>query len=326
VDSDRFTIRSMILAGVAAVVSVIAFAPAPCRAQGKLDASYTASLAGVPVGSGGLNVDVGSQEYAASGNGQVEGLIRMFSGGGRGSVAAQGRLNREHPAPASYRATVSTGQLDYNVHMVLQGGNVKELTAEPPLVPAPDRVPVTDAHRRGIMDPVTAVIMPVDGSGDVLSAAACNRVLPIFDGHQRFNIALKFKRMDHVKAEAGYEGPVVVCNAAYQPVAGHRPGRFAVKYLQQQTDIEVWLAPIAGTHLVAPFRVSVPTLFGTAVVEARRFLTSAAPAHVRTGAARQTQAGRPDVGQLDAQGPPLAAASDADGDVAGAATNATATR
>ena len=36
-------------------------------------------------------------------------------------------------------------------------------------------------------------------------------------------------------------------------------------------DISTWLAPVAGTNLVAPVRVSVKTMIGTAVIEATRF-------------------------------------------------------
>jgi hypothetical protein len=36
-------------------------------------------------------------------------------------------------------------------------------------------------------------------------------------------------------------------------------------------DLEVWLAPIASDHILFPFRVSVRTMVGTAVVEAQEF-------------------------------------------------------
>ncbi len=272
---------------LAAAALALAGLSGPAGAQSRLEASYAATVGGLSFGSGSLVIDLGSREYAATGSGQVDGLMRLFSGT-HGTIAAHGRLNREHPLPGSYRADVSTDQYDYVVHMEMQGGNVVDLIARPPMVPAPDRVPVTDAHRRGVLDPATAVIMPVAGSSDVLGPAACERTLPIFDGHQRFNVVLSFKRMDKVKAQAGYEGPAVVCTALYRPVAGHRPGRFAIRYLQERRDIEMWLAPIAGTRVVVPFRVSVPTLIGTAVIEAERFVAVPSgpvrrPAHAGTG-------------------------------------------
>ena len=57
----------------------------------------------------------------------------------------------------------------------------------------------------------------------------------------------------------------------FQARAGHRSSSTLVKYLSEGRDIELWLAPVAGARLLAPFRVSVASILGTLVVEARRF-------------------------------------------------------
>ena len=118
--------------------------------------------------------------------------------------------------------------------------------------------------------------MPVAGNGEVLTPDACKRKLAIFDGRQRADIDLVFKRMDRVKADKGYQGPVVVCTVLYTPIAGHRPERPAIKYLIEQRDMEMWLAPIAGTRVLVPFRFSVPTPFGLGVLQATYFVAQAA--------------------------------------------------
>jgi hypothetical protein len=41
--------------------------------------------------------------------------------------------------------------------------------------------------------------------------------------------------------------------------------------------MEVWLAPIAGTRVVVPFRAQGPTPIGEAVMEATQFVTQATP-------------------------------------------------
>ena len=56
--------------------------------------------------------------------------------------------------------------------MVLRGGVVKEAVAIPPLEPSPERVPVTEAHRKGVVDPMSAAIMPVAGKGDAARAGS----------------------------------------------------------------------------------------------------------------------------------------------------------
>ena len=80
-----------------------------------------------------------------------------------------------------------------------------------------------------------------------------------------FDLRSEFKRMDSVKAEKGYQGPVVVCAVYFKPVSGYIPERYAIKYLAQLRDAEIWLAPIAGTRVLVPFRFSLPTPVGTGV-------------------------------------------------------------
>ena len=47
--------------------------------------------------------------------------------------------------------------------------------------------------------------------------------LPVFDGRRRYDLKLTFKRMDQVKADKGYAGPVAVCAVSFQ--AARRPSR-----------------------------------------------------------------------------------------------------
>src|SRR6185503_13486729 len=114
-------------------------------------------------------------------------------------------------------------------------------------------------------------------SGPVLGAQSCPHVTPIFDGRMRYNLQFAYKRMEQVKADKGYEGPVVVCAVYFQPVAGYVPHRTAIKYLTSQRDMEVWFAPIAGTRVLVPFRVSIPTPIGTGVMQATQFISVAQP-------------------------------------------------
>jgi len=143
--------------------------------------------------------------------------------------------------------------------------------AKPPIPASPDRVPITAADLRGAIDPMTAGLIAVPGTGDVLAPAACQHTLPIFDGTHRFDIALSFKRMDKINAEPGYQGPVVVCGMSYRPVAGYNTGAFRVNYIKKTRDMEMWLAPIAGTRLLAMSHILIPTMLGTAVLAATQF-------------------------------------------------------
>jgi UTP:GlnB (protein PII) uridylyltransferase len=66
----------------------------------------------------------------------------------------------------------------------------------------------------------------------------------------------------------GYEGPVAVCSARYVAVAGHRPDRPATKFMENNKEMEVWLAPVSESRITVPLRISVATMVGTTVIEA----------------------------------------------------------
>jgi hypothetical protein len=66
---------------------------------------------------------------------------------------------------------------------------------------------------------------------------------------------------------------VVVCAVYFVPIAGHVPERSTIKYLIEQRDMEMWLAPIAGTRLMVPYRASIPTPIGLGVLQATQFVS-----------------------------------------------------
>jgi hypothetical protein len=248
-------------------------------AQGRLEARYEATLAGIPVGKGAWTIDVSDDQYVATASGGTSGLLKAFASG-TGTGASQGRVVNGTLAATSYFASTTTQKKTESIRMILSGGNVKEYAIEPEPPVDPDRIPVTDAQRRGVYDPMTGSLLRVPGSGDPLSPEACHTGAAIFDGRMRYDLKLDYKRMEAVKAEKGYQGPVVVCAIYFSPVAGYIPDRAVIKYLTAQRNIEVAFAPLAGTRILVPFRLVIPTPLGSAMLEATQFVTSATPPRV----------------------------------------------
>jgi hypothetical protein len=245
-------------------------------AQGKLDARYVATLAGVPIGKGAWVIDIGDDQFTAAASGMTTGLLRVFATG-EGNAASRGAVRSDVLAPTIFVSTVNNDKRIEELRIVLSAGTVKDLVVDPPTTPNPDRVPLTDAHRRGVTDPMSAVLMRVSGSGDPVSPEACRRTVPVFDGRMRFDLQLSFKRIEKVQAQKGYQGPVVVCAVQFVPLAGYVPERPAIKYLMAQQDMEIWLAPIPGTRIVVPYRISLQTPLGQGVLEATQFVAAASP-------------------------------------------------
>ncbi len=265
------------LAAAAAVLAFAVACPAGGHAQqAKLEARYVASLAGIPVGRGAWVLDIRDNQYSADASGATTGLLRVFASG-KGRSMTQGDVANGQLLPRRYGTTIVADKKTEEVAIALDGGTVTEFTVNPPPNPDPNRVPLTEAHRRAVTDPITASLIRVSGNGDPLSADACTRSTPIFDGRLRYDLKLAFKRMETVKAEKGYQGRVVVCAIYFSPVAGYIPGRKVIEYLTGQRDMEVWLAPVTGTRVLVPYKVSIPTPLGLAVLEATQFVSSPVP-------------------------------------------------
>jgi hypothetical protein len=255
-------------------------------AQGRVDAQYEVTLAGIPIGKGSWVVDITEDQYSASATGKTAGLVAAMASG-EGNGGAHGRVVKGQLVPQAYKVSMTTSKKTEVLRIALAGGNVREFTIEPEPPVNADRIPVTDAHKRGVSDPMTGSLLRVPGTGDPISPEACSQAQSVFDGRMRYDLKLEYRRIETVKVDKGYQGPVVVCAVSFVPISGYVPDRAAIKYLKAQRNMEVWFAPILGTRVLMPFKVVIPTPIGTGVMQATRFTNSiptqtASPAAVRT--------------------------------------------
>jgi Protein of unknown function (DUF3108) len=277
--SPRAAWRALPVLGSLIASAWLLVAPQAASAQGRLEARYEATLAGIPVGKGAWTIDIGDDQFSASVSGGTAGLLKAFAAGS-GTGAAQGRVVNGALVATNYSASTITSKKSEAIHMVLANGNIKEYGIEPVPPVEPDRLPVTDAHRRGVYDPMTGSMLRVPGTMDPLSPEACRTGAAIFDGRMRYDLKLDFKRMETVKAEKGYQGPAVVCAIYFSPVAGYIPDRAVIKYLTAQRNMEIAFVPLAGTRILVPFRMVIPTPLGTAMLEATEFVATATPPRI----------------------------------------------
>src|SRR3984957_12054809 len=68
------------LSGLCAGVLLLA-SPHAASAQGRLDARYEATLAGIPVGKGTWTIEISDDQFAAQATGGTSGLLKAFAGG-----------------------------------------------------------------------------------------------------------------------------------------------------------------------------------------------------------------------------------------------------
>jgi hypothetical protein len=252
---------------LAGALALLLFGLVPARAA-TLEVHYGLWLAGLPIGSGELKGSFEGTQYRLDLKGRLSGLGALV--GGDGSGTASGSMTSARPTPSAFAARARTSAGERTLRMGIAGGNVVSVAIDPPLEDKADRVPLAEVHKRAIIDPLSAVIAPAATRGPLIDAANCNRTVPIFDGGTRFDVVLSYGGTRTVE-KAGYNGPVLVCNVRYVPIAGHRMHRPATKFMTENRDISVGLAPVAGARGRVPFRISVKTMIGTSVVEATRW-------------------------------------------------------
>lgn len=240
-------------------------------AQAVLQAEYRVTLSGWQIGSGAWTVDIANDHYTMAVTGKTGGLLNVFASGS-GAASVRGGISGSRFSPHSYTMSIRTKNHLDEVKMALAAGTIKSLSVEPPVKPSETRVPLTEAHKRGVIDLFSAGLTPRAGANG-MGPEACRRTVGVFDGRQRFDLTTSYKRMETVRAD-GYSGPALVCAVDYNPVGGYERNRFADKYLKQSREIEIWLVPVAGTRFLATYRVGLPTALGPAVLQATRFSVS----------------------------------------------------
>jgi hypothetical protein len=252
---------------IASAIVTLAFAGTASFAQGQtLTVTYDLSLAGLPLGKANLVSSFRGSKYTMQGNAKLTGLAMILTGG-KGEASASGTLTGAKPRSTSFAVVSKTSDNQRSVRMGLKGGQVAEVEIDPPLEPKADRVPVKPADKKGVVDPMSALLMPALASKNLTDPDNCNRTLPVFDGASRMNVVLSYAETKTIEV-AGYSGPVLVCNARYVPVSGHRSERPATKFMQENRDMSVWLAPVEGPRLLFPLKVSVRTMIGVGEMQA----------------------------------------------------------
>jgi len=244
------------------------------NAQTRFKAHYVISMTGVPVGQIVWIGALGDQRYTTSANGKASGVLSVLVNG-EGSVDVRGIIAAGRLVPKSFTSKINDDEGNNELRMTFDdGGVVKDLVAPPP-PPGTDRLPITEADRRGVVDPLSAMLIPAGDNG--MGPEDCARVLSIFDGRRRYDLTLSFKRVDKVAIAGGYSGQALICGIVLKPIAGYRAESMLVKYVAGRRDMELWFAPVAGTSTIAPIRVLMPTLLGTLDITADQFESLAPP-------------------------------------------------
>lgn len=256
--------------GVASLAASLLFAgahrsdvAAAAKAE-QLAMTYRVNVNGISIGQFHLTGNVSGARYTMHGEanfGFLDGLLFQWNG----LTSSAGTVGEGEPRPTAYGFAYSGGGKSETLRITFKDHAVNQVTIKPAAVFPPGRVPVTPAHLNGVLDPMSALFLVARSNNTGGDPGVCNQNVPVFDGRQRFDLILSFKRMVKVM-EPAYSGPAVVCRVKYVPVSGHIQGDKGTELLARSSDIEAWLVPVPGSTMYVPYFIQVPTFGGFATV------------------------------------------------------------
>jgi hypothetical protein len=260
-------LRSLI-AGAAVAVTCAVLAGTPAAAgdtawPSEVTARYRMSFNGFDVGTYDFTSRYDGKSYAATGKTQISALFGAFKW--TGNFAGTGLIGNGTPRPASYEMVYKTKSKLTSVKLGFAGDTVSSIALVPNKPPKPDTIKVKSEDLRNVFDPMAATL----ALSSAHASDACNRTIPIFDGKARFDLQLSLKGREAIKDKkpTGQPAELIVCRVKYVPIAGHKPKDFVNPWIDYD-HIEIALRAIPSAGIYVPYRITVPSTIGAAVMDA----------------------------------------------------------
>ena len=253
---------SLLLAGLA-LASI-----SGAQAQGwpaRVSATFDVEFGGVGIGSFDFNSTTTGNTYALNGVGKLSLLFGALKW--NGNSEATGTVTADAPLPKTFGFAFKSSSKAGSTKLIYTGNTVTRVIQDPDKPPKEGTVPVQPSHLVNVLDPMSALLAMSKGT----SGNPCQRRIPIFDGRARFDLVLSPKGTVQLTEQrpSGQPGTGYVCRVKYIPIAGHKPDE-ETGAMAKSNDIEIVLRPIPSANVFVPYRVTVPTIAGNAVLKARR--------------------------------------------------------
>jgi hypothetical protein len=241
-------------------------------AETRLQATYAATIAGFPIGSGTLEFGLsGNGEYKAEIAAQIRGLASLIANRSA-NAAASGRTGARDVVSKGYSLTIEGGPQPNLVEMSFNGGSVDRLSANELRLPGWDRrIPLQPEHKRNVIDPLAAFVLTVPAGRDPMAKENCDRTARVFDGRVRYDLRMIYGTRMEVQGKEGYAGPALVCAVGYKPIAGFRPLSPEEEKFERNLEFSIWFVPVDGAQVLLPYKIVVGTPIGLLQVYAYRF-------------------------------------------------------
>jgi hypothetical protein len=247
----------------AVVASVLPSAAADATWPAVVAAKYRLSFGGFDVGSYQFQSKSDGKTYATTGNAEVSAMFGAFTW--KGGLESSGTLDQAAPHPTSYKLSYKSKSKVTSITLGFDASGVKSVVLLPKKPPNPEAVPVKPDDLKHVFDPMSSILAMTHATG----GNPCDRTVPIFDGKARFNLVMSAKGEQKLKEEkpSGQPMQLKICQVKYVPISGHKPKDF-VKPWVDYSGIEIALRPVPAANVFVPYRITIPTSLGSAVMSA----------------------------------------------------------
>ena len=238
------------------------------RAEGwpaSVRAVYDVNFNGFNVGTFEFQAQTEDRSYSLSGNAHLTLLLGAFTW--TGETRAFGLIANNAPRPAAFSFEFKANSKTGATRMDFINGAALNIRHLPPPTPKSDTVPVREHHLKGVLDPLSAIMVVANYS----NPDPCDRRLPVFDGKERFDLVLSYKGEVKVSEQqpSGQPAMAHVCRVKYYPIAGHKVDAES-SYLATTDAIEVSLRPVPSANILVPYQITIPTMIGYATIVSKR--------------------------------------------------------
>ncbi len=263
-------IIALILTSIAAIIA----APSKLALAGadysKVYAVYGINFNGINLGKFKVWSNFSKSSYSMLGKGKFS-ILRGVLFEWTGTTQSSGRVTKSGPKPIAFSFDFKSSAKNEQLQMRFTNNTVSQVLSDPPPKISQKRIPVKEEHLKGVVDPMSALMILTSTLKKIssedeknLGAKVCNHEISIFDGRERYDLMLSHKKTTHLdkNSDNGYSGPAYICRIKYVPISGHMADRKATKFMEETKDIEVWLAPMLKADLFVPYYIVVPTPIG----------------------------------------------------------------
>ena len=251
----------LLLAPVSSQGSGTASDGAPDSGGGLTQLSYDVYAGGLKAMRADLTVDLAEEDYRLQLDAYFQGFIAKFFSLDM-TVVAEGVLGDGGLQPRDYDMhSIWQKDKERRIQISFEGGRVREMSFVPE-----DRRPKRDAvkprERNGALDPITALLWPIE---TLLQEEGCVGSTKVFDGRKLFALRLEDGGSKPLRASdySVFGGEAQVCRLFIEQTAGPKKEKSKGRIPEV---IEVYLAPLQEGGPPLPVRLEANNRLGKIVL------------------------------------------------------------